>query len=203
MTDAFPSSHVRSVCPWAAGDPIYLAYHDDEWGVPTHDDQVLFEYLVLEAMQAGLSWITILRRREAFRAAFDGFDPEAVSRFDAARVDAMMENPGIIRNRRKLEASVRNAAAFLAVQREFGSFDRYLWSFAPAGPLIGRWPSASDIPASTPLAERLSADLRRRGFSFAGPTICYAFMQASGLVNDHIAACDCAPPASSEMEETP
>ncbi len=193
----------RTVCPWAAGDSLYLDYHDREWGVPTHDDQVLFEYLVLEAMQAGLSWITILRRRESFRAAFDGFDPAVVARYDAARIASLLENPGIIRNRRKIEATVQNAAAFLAVQREFGSFDRYLWAYVPDGPLIGRWPTAADIPAATPLAASLSADLRRRGFAFVGPTICYAFMQAAGLVNDHIAACDCTPATGSGKETRP
>ena len=200
MTEESCSLATRTVCPWAAGDTLYLAYHDLEWGVPTHDDRILFEYLVLEAMQAGLSWITILRRREGFRLAFDGFDPAIVARYDAARIASLLENPAIIRNRRKVEAAVSNAVAFLAVQHEFGSFDRYLWSYVPDGPVIGCWPSAADIPATTPLADRLSADLRRRGFAFVGPTICYAFMQAAGLVNDHIAACDCAPTPVSERQ---
>jgi len=180
----------RTVCPWVGNDPLYLAYHDDEWGVPVHDDRHLFELLALEAMQAGLSWITILRRREAFRQAFDGFDPLTVSRYDEPKILSLLADAGIIRNRRKIEAIIRNAAAFLQVQADFGSFDRYLWAFTPDGPIVGRWDSAHDIPAATPLAEALSRDLRLRGFSFVGPTICYAFLQAAGLVNDHLAACD-------------
>lgn len=180
----------RTVCPWVGNDPLYLAYHDDEWGVPVHDDRHLFELLALEAMQAGLSWITILRRRDAFRQAFDGFDPQAVSQYDEQKVLLLLADAGIIRNRRKIEATIRNAAAFLRVQADYGSFDRYLWSFVPEGPIVGRWDSANDIPAATPLADALSRDLRQRGFSFVGPTICYAFLQAAGLVNDHLAACD-------------
>lgn len=183
----------RSVCPWVGNDPLYLSYHDHEWGVPVHDDRHLFELLALEAMQAGLSWITILRRRESFRAAFDNFDPATVARYDEARIQKLLDDPGIIRNRRKVEAVIRNAAAFIAVQTEFESFDRYLWSFAPDAPVVGRWPSANDIPVATPLAEVLSKDLKQRGFSFVGPTICYAFLQAAGIVNDHIAVCDRAP----------
>lgn len=180
----------RSVCPWVGNDPLYLAYHDHEWGVPVHDDRHLFELLALEAMQAGLSWITILRRREAFRTAFDGFDPQVVARYGDEKVMRLLGDAGIIRNRRKIEATIRNASAFLAIQAEFGSFDRYLWSFAPDAPVIGNWPSSSDIPVSTPLADRLSRDLKQRGFGFVGPTICYAFLQAAGVVNDHIAVCD-------------
>lgn len=180
----------RSVCPWVGNDPLYLSYHDHEWGVPVHDDRHLFELLALEAMQAGLSWITILRRRDSFRAAFDNFDPMTVARYDESKIQQLLGDPGIIRNRRKVEAVIRNAAAFIAVQTAFGSFDRYLWSFAADAPAVGLWPSANDIPVATPLAETLSQDLRQRGFSFVGPTICYAFLQAAGVVNDHIAACD-------------
>ena len=190
MSELLSSLTGRSICPWADHDPLYLSYHDHEWGVPVHDDRCLFELLSLEAMQAGLSWITILRRRETFRTAFDGFDPQLVAKYDNIKVMQLLSDPGIIRNRRKVEAIIQNAKAFLAVQAEFGSFDSYLWSFAPDAPVIGLWPSAEDIPVSTPLANTLSSDLRQRGFSFVGPTICYAFLQAAGVVNDHIADCD-------------
>ena len=176
-------------CAWAGSDPLYLAYHDREWGVPVHDDRLLFEFLTLEGAQAGLSWITILRKREAYRAAFAGFDPEAVARFDAAKVEALLANPGIVRNRLKVESTVTNAQAFLKVQEEFGTFDAYMWGFVDWRPIRNAWKSIAEIPASTPLSDALSKDLKRRGFRFVGNTICYAHMQAVGMVNDHVVDC--------------
>ena len=176
-------------CPWAGSDPLYLAYHDEEWGVPVHDDLRHFEFLVLEGAQAGLAWITILRKREGYRKTFAGFDPAKVARFTPARVDKLLENPGIVRNRRKIESAISNASAFLAVQKEFGSFDAYIWSLAGGSPRRNRWTDPAQIPAVTPEAEAMSRDLRKRGFSFVGPTICYAYMQAAGFVNDHLTSC--------------
>jgi DNA-3-methyladenine glycosylase I len=175
-------------CPWAT-TPLSIAYHDAEWGVPCHDDRVLFEFITLEGAQAGLSWETILRKREAYRQAFAGFDPAKVARFTPARVARLLEDPGIVRNRMKIESTVQNAKAFLAVQRELGSFDAYVWGFVDGKPRVNRWRSFSDVPASTPESDALSKDLKRRGFSFVGTTICYAFMQAVGLVNDHAVTC--------------
>ena len=175
-------------CAWCGDDPLYVAYHDGEWGVPAHDDRRLFEMLVLEGAQAGLSWITVLRKREAYRRAFAGFDPEAVAAFDPGRVAAILLDPGVVRNRLKVASAVTNARAFLAVQREFGSFDAYLWRGA-AGPRVNSWRSHAEVPAVTPEAEALSRDLRRRGFTFVGPTIVYAFMQAVGVVDDHVLGC--------------
>jgi DNA-3-methyladenine glycosylase I len=175
-------------CAWCGTDPLYVAYHDQEWGVPAHDDRRLFEMLVLEGAQAGLSWITVLRKREAYRRAFAGFDPAAVAAFGPERVAAILLDPGIVRNRLKVASAVANARAFLEVQREFGSFDAYLWRGAD-GPRVNRWNAAGEVPAVTPEAEALSRDLRRRGFKFVGPTIMYAFMQAVGLVDDHVAGC--------------
>lgn len=176
-------------CPWAGSDPLYQAYHDREWGVPVHDDRRLFEFLVLEGAQAGLAWITILRKREAYRAAFAGFDPATVARFDTAKAASLLADPGIVRNRLKIAAAIGNARAFLAVQAEFGSFAAYLWRYVDGQPVQNRWRSMAEVPASTPLAEALSRDLKLRGFRFVGPTICYAFMQAVGLVNDHLIDC--------------
>ncbi|HEY6872087.1 MAG TPA: DNA-3-methyladenine glycosylase I [Geobacteraceae bacterium] len=176
-------------CAWAGSDPLYLAYHDREWGVPVHDDRLLFEFLTLEGAQAGLSWITILRKREAYRAAFAGFDPEAVARFDAAKVAALLADPGIVRNRLKVESAVTNAQAFLKVREEFGTFDAYMWGFVEGRPIRNAWKSMAEIPASTPLSDALSKDLKRRGFRFVGSTICYAHMQAVGMVNDHVVDC--------------
>jgi DNA-3-methyladenine glycosylase I len=176
-------------CGWAGSDPLYVAYHDREWGVPVHDERRLFEFLLLEGAQAGLAWITILRKREAYRRAFADFDPRAVARFDARRRARLLRDPGIVRNRAKIEAAVANAKAFLRVQEELGSFDAHLWSFVDGRPLQNRWRRQSDVPARTPQSLALSRDLRRRGFRFAGPTICYAFMQAVGLVNDHLEGC--------------
>jgi DNA-3-methyladenine glycosylase I len=176
-------------CAWAGDDPLYCRYHDREWGVPVHDDRVLFEFLLLEGAQAGLSWITILRKREHYRRAFDGFDPQAVARYGPARLRALLADPGIVRNRRKIAAAVANAKAALAVAEEFGSLDAYLWGFVDGRPIVNAWPSAAEVPARTAESDALSRDLRRRGFSFVGPTICYAFMQAVGMVNDHTVDC--------------
>ena len=176
-------------CPWATADPLYVAYHDDEWGAPVHDDRTLFEFLVLEGAQAGLSWITILRKRDAYRRAFAGFDPAAVAAFDEERIAALLADSGIVRNRLKVNADVGNARAFLAVQREFGSFDAYVWGFAGGQPIVNTWTTLAEVPAETGASRALSADLKRRGFRFVGPTIMYAYMQAVGLVNDHLVSC--------------
>ncbi|MDD2734627.1 MAG: DNA-3-methyladenine glycosylase I [Desulfuromonadaceae bacterium] len=176
-------------CAWAGNDPLYQAYHDTEWGVPVHDDRLLFEFLTLEGAQAGLSWITILRKRAAYRAAFADFDPEVVSRFDAAKVAELLGNPGIVRNRLKVASTITNAQAFLKVQEEFGSFDAYQWSFVDGLPIQNAWQNIKEVPASTPLSDAFSRDLKKRGFRFVGTTICYAHMQAIGMVNDHTADC--------------
>jgi DNA-3-methyladenine glycosylase I len=178
----------RRRCAWAR-TPLSIAYHDAEWGVPVHDDRLLFEFLTLEGAQAGLSWETILRKREAYRAAFAGFEPARVARFTPARVERLMQNAGIVRNRLKIESTVRNAGAFLAVQKEFGTFDRYVWSFVAGSPRVNGWRELGHVPARTPESDALSRDLLRRGFKFVGSTICYAFMQAVGLVNDHTVDC--------------
>lgn len=177
--------NIANRCAWAGSDPIYLAYHDDEWGVPVHDDRLLFEFLVLEGAQAGLSWLTILRKRGGYRAAFAGFDPEKVAAFDGVKVAALLADPGIVRNRLKVESAVTNARALLAVREEFGSFDAYLWRFVDGRPIQNAWQSLGEVPASTTVSDALSRDLKRRGFRFVGTTICYAFMQAVGMVNDH------------------
>jgi DNA-3-methyladenine glycosylase I len=179
----------RPRCPFPIGKPFWLAYHDVEWGTPVHDDRVLFEFLLLEGAQAGLSWDTILRKREAYRAAFAGFDAAKVSRFDARRRAALMKDPGIVRNRLKIESAVTNAKAFLAVQEEFGRFDRYLWGFVDGRPVQNRWTSMREIPATTSVSDALSKDLKKRGFRFVGSTIVYAYMQAIGMVNDHLVTC--------------
>ena len=175
-------------CSWAR-TPLSIAYHDTEWGVPVHDDHILFEFLTLEGAQAGLSWETILKKREAYREALVGFDPERVARFTPARVERLLRNPGIVRNRLKVESTVRNAKAFLAVQREFGSFDAYLWGLVGGAPRVNRWRSFQQVPGRTPESDVLSRDLLHRGFKFVGSTICYAFMQAVGIVNDHTIDC--------------
>jgi DNA-3-methyladenine glycosylase I len=182
----------RSVerCDWApASDAHYLAYHDEEWGVPSHDDRHLFEMLVLEGAQAGLSWSTILHKREGYRKAFAGFDATKVARFTPARIERLLLDPGIVRNRLKVESAVANARAVLSVREELGSLDTYLWSFVDGKPIVGRWRSISEIPAETAESNSMSKDLKRRGFRFVGPTICYAFMQACGLANDHVVSC--------------
>jgi DNA-3-methyladenine glycosylase I len=175
-------------CAWAKGE-LYEAYHDREWGVPSHDDRHLFEMLILEGAQAGLSWSTILNKRENYRRAFDRFDAREIARYDARKRKALLANPGIVRNRLKVEAAVKNARAFLAVQKEFGSFDAYLWSFVGGTTIQNRWKSLREIPARTPESDALSKDLLRRGFKFVGSTICYALMQAVGMVNDHLVDC--------------
>ena len=175
-------------CPWPT-KPLDITYHDAEWGVPLHDDRALFELLILEGAQAGLSWSTILAKRENYRRAFDHFDPEKISRYDPEKVTALLADAGIVRNRLKIAATIRNADAFLAVQKEFGSFDRYLWKLVGGHPLVNRHRTMKDIPARTPESDALSKDLLARGFKFVGSTICYAFMQASGMVNDHLVSC--------------
>lgn len=175
-------------CPWAAGD-VLLEYHDAEWGVPHHDDRDLFELLVLEGAQAGLSWLTVLRKRERYRAAFGGFDPRAVAAYTPRKLEALLQDDGIIRNRQKIASAVDNAKALLRVQQEYGTFDAYIWRFVGGRPKKNRWGSLRDVPARTAESDAMSTDLRRRGFRFVGSVICYAFMQAAGLVNDHLVGC--------------
>ena len=177
---------MKSRCGWARGDE-YVAYHDQEWGVPLHDDRALFEFLILEGAQAGLSWSTILKKRENYRRAFDGFDAKKVARYTEAKVAELLQDTGIVRNRLKVNAAVKNANAFLAVRKEFGTFDAYIWSFTGGRTLQNRW--KDKCPASTPESDAMSKDLRKRGFTFVGSTICYAFMQATGMVNDHLVEC--------------
>jgi DNA-3-methyladenine glycosylase I len=179
----------RSRCAWCGEDPLYVAYHDQEWGVPVHDDRWLFELLTLEGAQAGLSWITVLRKREAYRRAFAAFDPQAVAGFGPERLELILQDPGIVRNRLKVASAVANARAFLAVQEAFGSFDAYLWRGTGGQPRVNAWQASAQVPAVTPEALELSRDLQRRGFKFVGPTITYAFMQAVGLVDDHLLGC--------------
>lgn len=177
-------------CEWGSSvDPLMVAYHDEEWGVPSHDDRHLFELLTLEGAQAGLSWSTILRKRDGYRRAFVEFDPAAVARLSPKDVERLLADPGIVRNRAKVESTVSNAKQVLAVQEELGSFDAYLWRFVDATPIVGRWRSLGELPAETPESRMMSKDLKRRGFRFVGPTICYAFMQAVGMVNDHVLTC--------------
>jgi DNA-3-methyladenine glycosylase I len=176
-------------CDWGTTDPLMLRYHDEEWGVPVHDDNVHFEFLVLEMFQAGLSWMTILRKREAFRKAFSGFDPAKVARFGDKDVARLLVNAGIVRNRLKIAAAINNAKHFLEVQKEFGTFDRYIWAFTGGKPIVNKWKSVSEIPATGEISDRISADLKQRGFKFVGSTIVYAHLQATGLVNDHILGC--------------
>jgi DNA-3-methyladenine glycosylase I len=175
-------------CPWPVDD-LYRAYHDQEWGVPLHDDQRLFEFLVLEGAQAGLSWHIILKKRDNYRAAFDRFDPAKVARYNAARIAKLLRLPGIVRNRLKIASAVQNAKSFLAVQEEFGSFDRYIWRFVEGRPIVNHWRSMKEVPARTSVSDALSRDLKQRGFNFVGSTICYAHMQATGMVNDHLTTC--------------
>ena len=177
-------------CGWAdGGDPLYEAYHDEEWGVPLHDERALFELLCLEGAQAGLAWITILRKREAYRAAFHGFDPVRVAAMSDAELEERMADPGIVRNRLKVFAARKNARAFLELQAEHGSFDSYLWNWVDGSPVRNAWRGGGDVPAVTPLAESISRDLKKRGFTFVGPTIVYAYLQSTGVVNDHVVSC--------------
>jgi DNA-3-methyladenine glycosylase I len=182
-----PQSVIR--CPWTSDDPLLTVYHDEEWGVPLHDDRKLFEFLVLEGAQAGLSWSTVLRKRERYRAVFKGFDPAVVARFTPRHVERLLTDQGIIRNRSKIESAIRNARLVLGIQKEFGSLDAYLWRFVGNRPLRHRYRSLAEIPAESAESKALSKDLKARGFTFVGPTICYAFMQAVGMANDHLARC--------------
>jgi len=176
-------------CEWASRSELEQSYHDNEWGVPIHDDRALFEFLILEGAQAGLSWSTILRKREAYRNAFDNFDARKISKYSEAHIFRLLANREIIRNRQKIKATITNARAFLQVQREFGTFDRYIWQFVGGRPIQNSWKRTADIPSSSPESEAMSKDLKKRGFRFTGPTICYAFMQAVGMVNDHVVGC--------------
>ena len=180
-------SNVR--CPWANSDDIYVDYHDREWGVPVFDDRTLFEFLVLESAQAGLSWITILKKRDNYRNAYEGFDPERVASFDETTIRKLLQDPGIVRNRLKVKSSVSNARCFLNIQQEFGSFSDYLWSFTGNTPIVNSWRDLEQVPAHTELSERISRDMKKRGFSFVGSTIVYSFLQAVGVVNDHLTGC--------------
>jgi DNA-3-methyladenine glycosylase I len=176
-------------CGWATSDPLYLAYHDEEWGVPVHDDRRLFEMLILEGAQAGLSWITILKRRDGYRRAFHGFDPKKIARYGEKDIARLLADPGIIRNRAKVEAAIKNARAYLDLVEETGSLDAFLWGFMGGEPKINHWKTLKEIPPETPESKALSKELKRRGFGFVGSTICYAFMQAVGMVDDHVATC--------------
>ena len=176
-------------CRWSLGDELYESYHDEEWGVPLHDDRKLFEFLVLEGAQAGLSWITVLKKRPAYRLAFDNFDFTRVADYDEGRISSLLENPAIIRNKLKIRSAIRNARAFIRVREEFGTFNDYIWDFVDGKPVQNAWQQGSGIPAETPLSNKISRDLKRRGFNFVGPTIVYAHMQATGMVNDHTTDC--------------
>lgn len=176
-------------CPWCGDDPLYVEYHDREWGMPVRDDRVLFEFLLLETFQAGLSWITILRKRENFRVAFDGFDYDRIAAYDEVKYEELLSNEGIVRNRLKIRAAIANAKAFQKIREEEGSFSNYLWGFVDHQPVMNQWKSLSQVPATTELSDRISKDLKKRGFKFVGSTVVYAFMQAVGLVNDHLVTC--------------
>lgn len=176
-------------CSWPGADPLYIKYHDEEWGVPLHDEQRLFEFLILEGAQAGLSWITILKKRDAYRKAYSHFDVEKVARFNSRSVERLLNNPGIVRNRLKIEASITNARAFINVQDEYGSFNDFIWDYVDGKPIQNKFKTLKQLPATTPLSDTISKDLKKRGFKFVGSTICYAFMQATGMVNDHVTSC--------------
>lgn len=180
---------MKKRCFWATAHPIEQEYHDKEWGVPLHDEQKLFEFLCLEGAQAGLSWLTILQKRENYRKAFDDFDVQKVAQYDQKKIEELLANAGIVRNKLKVNAFISNAKAFIEVQKEHGSFEKYIWSFVNGTPIQNRWKNHEDIPASTPLSEQISKELKKKGFKFVGPTICYAFMQAVGMVNDHTVDC--------------
>jgi len=181
--------YLRKRCEWCLSDPIYVRYHDREWGIPLHDDRRLFEMLILEGAQAGLSWITILKKRENYRKAFDRFDAKKISRYDGKKFRSLMKDAGIVRNRLKIQATIDNAKAFLRVKKEFGTFNRYIWQFVGGRPKVNRWKSLKQIAPRTVESDAMSRDLKKRGFNFAGSTICYAFMQATGMVDDHVAGC--------------
>ncbi|QTA90312.1 DNA-3-methyladenine glycosylase I [Desulfonema magnum] len=180
---------MKTRCKWAGDDPLYIRYHDTEWGVPVHDDQKLFEFLILEGAQAGLSWITILKKRENYRNAYDNFNPRKIAGYDADKIKSLLTDKGIIRNKLKIESAIQNAKSFLAVQKEFGSFDAYIWQFTRGEAIKNQWKTQEEIPSKTKASVAMSNDLKKRGFKFTGPTICYAFMQAVGMVNDHIIDC--------------
>ena len=183
------ASRTRKRCEWAGSDPLYRAYHDEEWGVPLHDDRLLFEFLILEGAQAGLSWITILKKRENYRKVFNRFDPEKIARYRKPKIERLLKDSGIVRNRLKVEGTVRNAKAFLTVRKDLGLFDEYVWSFVGGKPIRNRFRSLKELPAETEASRAMSRSLKKRGFTFVGPTICYAFMQATGMVNDHVVGC--------------
>ncbi len=183
------SQELPNRCEWATADPLLATYHDTEWGTPEHDDRKLFEFLVLEGAQAGLSWLTVLKKRDAYRRAFDRFDPERVARYDSRKVRALLGDPGIIRNRLKIDAAISNAVAFLSIQKEFGTFDEYVWRFVGGKPKMNRWKALRQIPARTRESDAMSSALKERSFKFVGTTICYAYMQAVGMVNDHVVSC--------------
>jgi DNA-3-methyladenine glycosylase I len=187
MLEHAPSDR-KPRCPWPGTDPLYLAYHDEEWGVPEHNDRALYEKLMLDGFQAGLSWITVLRKREDFRAAFDNFDPEKIARYNARKIESLLQNPGIIRNRAKIEGTIASARAWLKIQEAEG-FANYLWGFFEGQSVQNRFHDMSDVPAQTPLSQRIAKDLKNRGFNFCGPTVVYAFCQATGMVNDHLVSC--------------
>ena len=176
-------------CPWVEDIPIFIDYHDNEWGIPVYEDDKLFEMLILESMQAGLSWITILKKRESFREAFDGFNPHKIAHYDEKKVEELMNNSGIIRNRLKINAAIANAQIFLNIVKEHGSFSKFIWKYVDYEPIVGHWKNLEDIPATTTLSDRISKDLKKMGFKFLGPTTVYAFMQATGMVNDHLESC--------------
>ena len=179
----------RLRCSWAGSDPLYMAYHDEEWGTPLHDDRALYEMLVLEGFQAGLAWITILRKRENFRRAFDGFEPKKIAAYDQKKIEALMADAGIVRNRAKIEGAIIGARLWLDIMAEPGGFDRFVWQFVDGRPIVNQWRGVSEVPAETAEARAMSKALKARGFKFVGPTICYAFMQATGMVDDHVADC--------------
>jgi len=176
-------------CEWCGNDPLYVKYHDEEWGVPVHDDIKHFEMIILDGAQAGLSWLTVLRKRENYRKAFDKFNPKKVAKYDEKKIEELLNNPGIIRNKLKVRSAVTNAQAFLKVQKEFGSFDKYIWQFVGGKPVINKWKSLKELPATSKESDAMSKDLKKRGFKFVGSTICYAYMQAAGMVNDHVVSC--------------
>lgn len=176
-------------CEWCGNDELYVKYHDEEWGVPVHDEKKHFEFLVLESAQAGLSWITVLRKRESYRKAYDDFDAEKVTHYDEDKIEELIQNTGIVRNRKKIEASINNAARFIEIQKEFGSFDNYIWSFVDNKPVVNNWNNLSEVPATSELSDMVSKDLKARGFKFLGSTIVYAHLQATGIINDHLTDC--------------
>ncbi|MRH44453.1 DNA-3-methyladenine glycosylase I [Aquibacillus halophilus] len=178
-------------CDWVNNDPLYIDYHDNEWGIPEYNDQKLFELLILEGAQAGLSWYTVLKKREHYRLVFDNFDPEKIAKYDEKKIEELLNDPGIIRNKLKIQATITNANVYFNVTSEYGSFSSYIWTFVDGEPINNNWEQVSDVPATTEISEKMSRDLKKKGFKFVGPTICYAFMQASGMVDDHIQSCIC------------